>query len=324
MQIARTSDHEAARITSLRDLKELDTPLDERLDRLVRVARRLFDAPTVLVSLITPDHEQNQSCVGVNAAETCRDVSFCAHAILHDEVFIVPDALLDERFCDDPLVVGEAQIRFYAGCPLTLSNGFKLGTLCIFDRVPRRFDDDDLALLRDLAELAEHELTGMQDAMTDPLTGISNREGFTMFGAHTLRVCNRLGRSVSLLSLDVAAADPAANQLFGVPDDEALIRFARILRNTFPDCDVIGRVGDEQFGVLLSEDRDPDLETAICRLQQAVERHNESDGAAPMLAYDAGSAIGDPHYEIGFEHLFSTARRAMRPQIDVYHSTAAP
>lgn len=323
MQIARTSDRETERNTSPRELNVLDTPLEERLGRLVRVARRLFDAPTVLVSLIKGDRDQFQSCVGLNGTETCREVSFCAHAILHDEVFIVPDALLDDRFCDDPLVVGEAHIRFYAGCPLTLSNGSRLGTLCIFDHVPRRFGEDDLALLRDLAELAEHELTGVRDAMTDPLTGISNREGFTMLGAHTLRVCNRLDRSVSLLSLDVAAADPAANHLFGVPDDEAIIRFARILRNTFPDCDVIGRVGDEQFGVVLSEDRDPDLDTAVCRLRRAVEQHNSNEHVAPMLAYDAGTAIGDPTYEIVFDDLFSAARHSMRPQIEAYQTSTA-
>lgn len=323
MQIARTSDHEAARITSLRDLNVLDTPHEERFDRLTRVARRLFDAPIALVSLVDTDRQWFKSCVGLDVSETSREVSFCAHAILDDEVFIVPDALLDDRFSDNPLVAGDPHIRFYAGCPLRLANGFNLGTLCIIDRVPRTFSDDDKALLYDLASLAEHELAGVHEAITDPLTGISNLEGFTILGAHTLQVCNRMGRAVSLLSLDVATADPTANHLFGVPDDEAIIRFAGILLSTFPDCDVIGRLGSEQFGVLMSETHSTDSDTAVGRLQEAVERHNANERVAPMLAYDAGTAIGDPTYEIDFKYLFSAARRAMRPQIEVYHHTAA-
>ena len=324
MQTASTTAHEAERITSLRDLNLLDTPHEERFDRLTRVARRLFNAPIALISLVDTDRQWFKSCVGTDVAETSRDVSFCAHAILEDQVFVVPDALLDERFSDNPLVAGEPHIRFYAGCPLTLADGYRLGTLCIIDRVPRCFDDDDRQLLNDLARLAEHELTGFQHAITDPLTGISNLDGFTTLGAHTLQVCNRLGKAVSLLSLDVAAADPTANDLFGVPDDDAIVQFADILVATFPDCDVLGRIGAEQFGVLISEARGSDFGDTVCRLRHAVEHHNEGRHLTPRLAFDAGSAIGDPCYEIDFDELFSAARQTMRPQIEVYDPAQAP
>jgi len=316
MQIAAIPVNESARAASLRALHVLDTPHEERFDRLTRIARRLFDAPIALVSLVDTNRQWFKSCVGLAVSETSRDVSFCAHAILQDDIFVIPDALLDERFADNPLVVDDPHIRFYAGCPLSLPNGSTLGTLCIIDRVPRQFSDDDRAILRDLAKLAEHELAGLQHAITDPLTGMSNRSGFRMLAGQTLKVCNRLGKPVSLLYFDVASADPGADSLVGVPTETALQAFAAILLETFADFDVIGRLGDEQFGVLSSQVRDVESGTSVSRLRLAVERHNDRHArSGPLLAYDLGSAIGDPTYEIGFDRLHAAASSDMRPQI---------
>lgn len=316
MPIPATPHDEAQRVTSLRDLPVFDTRHEERFDRLTGVARRLFDAPIALLSLVDTHRQWFKPSLGLDVSETSRGISFCAHAILQDDVFVIHDALSDERFCNNPLVTGEPHIRFYAGCPLALTNGFKLGTLCVIDRVPRDFTDDDRALLQDLAMLAEHELTGLHDAITDPLTGISNRDGFTMLGSHTLKVCNHLGQQVSLMFFDVASADLGANRLVGVPTDSALQAFAAILLETFSDSDVIGRLGDEQFGVLSSHVSDSDTVGAVARLRLAVERHNDRNArSGPVLAYDIGSAIGDPTYEIAFERLCSAAASDMRPQI---------
>ncbi len=109
---------EQARIKALRSLNVLDTPSEERFDRLTRLAKRMFDVPIALVSLVDENRQWFKSCIGLDVSETPRDISFCGHAILGSEVFIIPDTKKDERFTDNPLVLNDPHIRFYAGCPL--------------------------------------------------------------------------------------------------------------------------------------------------------------------------------------------------------------
>ena len=125
---------EAFRLRTLTSLSILDTPAEERFDRLTRLAQRLFNVPIALVSLIDSNRQWFKSCQGLDVRETPRDVSFCAHAILGNDLLVVPDAAADARFADNPLVTGEPFIRFYAGCPLKAPNGSLLGTLCVIDR----------------------------------------------------------------------------------------------------------------------------------------------------------------------------------------------
>ena len=148
---------EEARLQILRSLDVLDTPAEERYDRLTRTAKRLFGVPIALVSLIDENRQWFKSCVGVSVSETSRDISFCGHAILGNEVFVIPNAIEDERFADNPLVVNDPKIRFYAGCPLTI-NGHKMGTLCLIDTVARSFSAEDIEALKDLAHAVEQEL----------------------------------------------------------------------------------------------------------------------------------------------------------------------
>lgn len=117
---------EATRLDTLRALNILDTLPEERFDRLTRLAKRLFGVPIALVSLVDEDRQWFKSCQGLHASETSRDISFCGHAILGDDIFLIPNAAADERFHDNPLVTDEPHIRFYAGCPLTVSKGASL------------------------------------------------------------------------------------------------------------------------------------------------------------------------------------------------------
>jgi len=160
---ARMPEHEEARLAALNNLGILDTGPEERFDRITRIASEAFDVPIALVSLVDRDRQWFKSCVGLNAKETPRDMAFCAHAILENEMLIVPDAFLDPRFADNPLVTGEPRVRFYAGCPLKLPDGNLMGTLCLIDTQPRQLDDRKINLLRDLGNLAEIELSrGLQ------------------------------------------------------------------------------------------------------------------------------------------------------------------
>src|SRR3954452_8284190 len=122
---------EDARIDALRSYAILDTPPAPSFDRLTRLAAHLFDVPVALVSLIDSERQWFKSKVGVDVCETSRDVSLCAHAILNNTLFVVPDAAADPRFADNPFVAGEFHLRFYAGAPLRSREGRNLGALCL-------------------------------------------------------------------------------------------------------------------------------------------------------------------------------------------------
>lgn len=155
---ARRPENEAERLAALQELAILDTPPEERFDRITRIATAAFEVPVALVSLIDDDRQWFKSACGMSAGESPREISFCAHAILEQTVMVVPDALLDPRFADNPAVVGEPRVRFYAGCPLTLDNGACVGTLCLIDSRPRELDATALRMLKDLAGLVLQEL----------------------------------------------------------------------------------------------------------------------------------------------------------------------
>lgn len=156
--------NEDDRLQALRQLLILDTPPEERFDRIVAFAAQEFDMPIALISLVDAQRQWFKARVGLDAEETARDVSFCAHAILKDETMVVPDTAQDQRFADNPLVTGGPGIQFYAGAPLKLPSGESIGTLCIIDQQPRDLDRVDLAILASLRDLAVEELVRRNDA----------------------------------------------------------------------------------------------------------------------------------------------------------------
>jgi GAF domain-containing protein len=151
---------EERRLAALHALGVLDTPPEERFDRLTRLAAALFEVPVALVSLVDRDRQWFKSRHGFDLPETHRDASFCAHALHSEDVTVVPDARLDSRFADSPLVAGAPCARFYAGYPVRDADGACFGTLCLMDTRPRDFDEAKLGLLRDLGSLVRRELCG--------------------------------------------------------------------------------------------------------------------------------------------------------------------
>ena len=151
--------NEASRLASLHTLDILDTEAEERFDRVTRVAKAHFGVAIALVSLVDENRQWFKSCQGLDASETPRNISFCGHAILSEEIFIINDAAGNPDFADNPLVTGPPFIRFYAGAPLHSPNGDRIGTLCIIDPNPRKLDSADQRILRDLASCVESELT---------------------------------------------------------------------------------------------------------------------------------------------------------------------
>jgi len=135
----------------------LDTPTEERFDRVAELAAYLFDVPIALISLVDADRQWFKACIGIDQRETDRSVSFCTHAIQVDEPMVVEDATEDARFADNPLVTGDPGIRFYAGAPLITPDGYALGALCVIDTEPRQPDAEQLAHLEHLAQVVIDE-----------------------------------------------------------------------------------------------------------------------------------------------------------------------
>lgn len=153
---------EADRLNALRDLLLLDTSPEERYDRLARFAAEQLDVPIALLTLVDGQRQWFKSRIGLEVSETARDISFCGHAIMESEIFVVEDASRDPRFLDNPLVTGEPHIRFYAGAPLSAPSGHRIGTLCVIDTEPRTLRPVDLSILDALRCLANDTLAGKE------------------------------------------------------------------------------------------------------------------------------------------------------------------
>ena len=146
------------RVAALRALALLDTPREERFDRITRTAQRLLKAPIAMVTLVDTDRQWFKSCQGLDGEGNPRSVSFCSYAVRRDDLMVVPDALDDARFATNPLVLGPPFIRFYMGMPLHSPSGHRVGTLCVIDPEPRTSFGDDGEALTELAAWAELEL----------------------------------------------------------------------------------------------------------------------------------------------------------------------
>lgn len=149
---------EEARLSALEDLHVLDTASEERFDRVTRLARRLFDVPVALVTLIDRDRQWFKSADGFDAPETPRSMAVCDTTIRQSATFVVEDLTADPRFADNPLVTGPRRMRFYAGHPLYAPGGQPVGALCLLDRSPRTFSEAEQDTLRDLAAYVQQEL----------------------------------------------------------------------------------------------------------------------------------------------------------------------
>lgn len=165
--------NEAARLAALQKYAILDTDPEQAFDDLTLLASYICRTPIALISLIDENRQWFKSKVGLSVSETSREIAFCSRAIQQTDVFIVPDTLQDERFRNNPLVVSEPGIRFYAGAPLITDEGYALGTLCVIDRTPREINPDQKEALKALSRLVlgqmefRRNLMLLKEALTD-------------------------------------------------------------------------------------------------------------------------------------------------------------
>ncbi|VVD97704.1 putative diguanylate cyclase AdrA [Pandoraea eparura] len=251
---------EAERLAALRRYDILDTPPEPAFDRIVRLASYVVGAPISLVSLIDESRQWFKARQGIETTQTPRSIAFCAHAILDDDVLVVPDARDDLRFADNPLVMGDPNIRFYAGAPLRTPEGHRLGTLCVMDRRPRTLDDEKRALLADLSALVVDalELRRVNKvlgdmAMRDGLTGVLNRRAFLMQAERLFSAARAQQRRLSVLMLDIDHFKRINDTWGHAVGDRVIVELTQIMRATLRKGTAIGRLGGEEFAVLLPE-----------------------------------------------------------------------
>lgn len=303
--------NEAERIHALRTLQILDTSHEERFDRVTRMAKRMFGVEISLVSLIDEDRQWFKSKQGLDASETSREISFCGHAINQDGLFIIPNAVEDERFCDNPLVTNAPNIRFYAGYPLKLRHGINLGTLCLIDSKPKFLNEEDKQLLNDLGAMIEQEIRSIQLATLDELTLISNRRGFLTLAEHSRKVCYRKKIPMSVILFDLNKFK-LVNDNFGHHEgDFALKHFAEVMRSVFRESDVIGRLGGDEFVAMLTDASDEQIAIILDRFKTEIGATNKVINKPYLIEYSAGVASFLHDTEKSLEEMVLEADAAM-------------
>jgi len=260
---------EPMRLQALRALNLVDTPLDERFERLTRLAQRLLDVDIVAVSLVEADRQYFKSIQGSNTCQTSRGVSFCGHAILEDEIFIVEDARLDDRFKDNPLVKGPPHVVFYAGVQLRSPDGFKVGMLCVNHSDTYDFTETDRNQLRDIGALVELEMQAatanavqaalveevsaeQRRSLIDPLTRVWNRKGILDLAEEAKRRAAETGDNCSLMVLDLNKFKHINDTYGHNAGDEVLRTVAKRMLSALRETDMVGRLGGDEFLCVLS------------------------------------------------------------------------
>ena len=323
MQTPPIPDNEIQRLSSLRALQILDTPPEERFDCITRLAKEFFDVPIALITLVEDKRQWFKSVIGLSNRETSRDISFCAHAMLKRELFIVPDALADERFFDNPDVTGGPRIRFYAGCPLYALDGSALGTFCIIDRQPREFSISDQQVLRALGtwvetkineanplyqdESAIHVRTTRESterekmftmlqyqARHDPLTELPNSLLFreqveeALLAAAPEEIC-------ALLALDFERFKEVNNTFGYSQGNLLLLLISTRLCQVVATSGVLARLSGNRFAILLSKTGEEKAVTVVQALLKAFEEPFSIAGILMQIDVSIGVAFSPIH-----------------------------
>jgi len=303
---------EFGRLSTLRRYDVLDTAPEMSFDRITALVRAVLGVPMAAVSLVDADRQWFKSRDGIDLTETTREISFCTHMIASRSPMIVTDARLDTRFADNPLVTEAPNIVSYVGAPLISREGYNLGSVCALDRVPRDFSPEQVDLLVKFSALVVEAFELRLIATHDHLTGALSRRALVGEAARAIARRDRDNAASALLLFDLDHFK-AVNDRYGhAAGDIVLEAVTLCCRTLLRATDVIGRVGGEEFAVIL-----PGLDgaaavavaerirAAITRLTVAFDpnlRVTASFGVAPLT--DA-IAITDEWLDVADTALFA-------------------
>jgi len=309
MRAPATPPDEMARLLDLHKLQILDSKPEERFDRLTRITQRVFGVDICLISLVDMGRQWFKSRQGLEASETSREISFCGHAILEDDVFVVGDTHNDERFADNPLVTESPHIRFYSGSPIRGRNGYRIGTLCVIDRKPREFSSDDRLLLADLSALVEAALNVESESVFDETTNVLNRRGFDVTARHLFNLCRRVQCDAAAIVVRVEELSDGDAENSQDNSDARLISFTEILNQSFPTADVVARIADNKFAVLICADSESS-NTGLRQLRQfaaTMKQDNNDD-----FSWSVGHSKYDSLRHLSLESFMNEADKDMQ------------
>ncbi len=314
---------EKSRLEELSQTGLLYSPSEERFDRITRLSQRVFGVPIALVSLVSKKAQWFKSSQGLAARETSRDISFCGHAILRDNVFVVNDAKAHPDFADNPLVTGPPHIRFYAGLPLKRWTK-NIGTLCVIDRKPRDFTIGDRDALRSLGKWVEreiefnelsdaqlelvHDLTPEQRAeLLDPLTGTWNSRGFEAVMQHEAGRPAVRGRPCAVLWIGAQGVEEDSSVA-----EEIIKETAQRIRACARPKDVVATFGRGEFALYLADCRPEHGAMVAERITEMARRQSLRVGDATVeLSVGVGLAHAKYLTQIGQKILFKNAKDAL-------------
>ncbi|KQM65575.1 diguanylate cyclase [Sphingomonas sp. Leaf17] len=262
-----------ARIAALRRLDVLDSAVEKPFEKIVTLVRTILAVPIATVTLVDRDRQWFKAQRGLDVQETPRSVSFCTHTIQQRDPLIIEDAHLDPRFADSPLVMGPPYIRSYAGIPLRTPEGYNVGSLCAMDTRSRRFSPADIAILSNFANIVCDELELRMIAQVDHLTGALTRRGFVEQAEREIARSRRSDRPTTLVMLDVDHFKSVNDTHGHVIGDQVLHQIAKIAGATLRPIDVFGRIGGEEFAILLPETGADEAMLVAERMRRAIADH---------------------------------------------------
>lgn len=306
---------EKQRIKVLNEMDILDTPEEYRFDRLTRLAKRLFDVPISLVSFVDVDRQWFKSHPDFAVPETVREVSFCAHALGFQDMLVVNDASSHPRFSNNPMVTGQDPLLFYAGCPLQVESGDRVGTLCLIDNKARDFSEQEKVVLKQLSLLVEQELEADQFRDIDRLTKLFNRTAFESRARAMLNMAKTSELGICMILIDIDHFRHFNEVYDHSKGDDALVAIANVLRESFRQSDLTGRFLGDEFSVLMlnRQDEHPlELERILERFQSKLDvAVNQSIASGDLkLSVSVGVATATAGSEFGYSKLLFEAVRA--------------
>ncbi len=296
MIIAPPPPNEEARLAALDAYQVLDTEAEDIFDEIVRLAARLTNSPIALISLVDRERQWFKSRHGLDAAETPRELAFCAHAILEPNVpMSVTDASNDPRFVENPLVTGSPDIRAYLGVPLVTPSGEAIGTLCVIDQVPRQHSADEIEIVSTLARAVVTNLElrlalrrSHASAQIDPLTGLLNRRALS---SRLVEAFNRK-QPVAVIMVDLDHFKEANDAAGHAAGDAMLVVAAERLLASVRAGDVVARLGGDEFAVLLLGVNEKDLAGRIAaRISASLHQPVPLGGRSLRLGATLGIAL---------------------------------
>ncbi len=261
---------EQSRLDALARYDVLDTPGEESFDRITRLVRRILKVPMSTVTFLDGHRQWFKSRQGIAACEGDRRIAFCDLVLRYAEPLIVPDTWLDPRFAESELVTGPPRLRFYAGFPLLSYDGHILGTLCALDTTPRQLAADEREILSDLARIVMTELELRLVATTDGLTGALSRRAFHDEAERALALARRHQHETSCILFDLDHFKAVNDRHGHASGDAVLSGSARLCRAMLRMADRLGRLGGEEFAVLLPHTGREGAMILAERLRQAI------------------------------------------------------